>query len=130
MGVAISDRTNMIASPIKVIRFKDIANSVAEIVEIILKNEITDVVIGLPKNMDGTLGFASKRSEDFSKFLETKVDVKIHFVDERLTSVQAENILINRDYSRESRKKIIDEVAAVLILESFLNMKGDKNERK
>lgn len=125
VGISISDKTNLIVSPLKTFRFKEINEAVAEITELINSNEITDIVIGLPKNMDGTEGFAADRSKDFARLLKEKIDKEIHFVDERLTTVEAENILIERNYSREKRKEVIDGVAAVLILETYLKMKGD-----
>ncbi len=125
IGVAISDKTNQLCAPFKVIRFSNITDTVLEIKNIILENNITDVVIGLPKNMDGTCGFAAQRSYDFKELLEQNIEQNIHLMDERLSTLEAEKILIDRDYSRDKRKKIIDGVAAVLILESFLKMKGD-----
>ena len=70
--------------------------------------------------MNNTLGYASKRSMDFKKLLEEYFSMNVHLVDERLTTVQAENILISQDKSRKKRKKVIDNVASSIILETFL----------
>ena len=130
-GVAISDRTNTLASPVEIIRFKfeDYDSTIPRLKEIIERNGITHIALGLPKNMDNSEGFAAERSLKLKKMLESNFDVEVILVDERLTTTQAENILIGMDKSREQRKKVIDGVSAVLILEAFIeerNMKDGK----
>jgi len=122
LGVAISDKTNTLARPLKVIRFKDSSYEmlVSELKLIIDENEIGTIVLGLPKNMDNSLGFATERSLKFKALLEKNIDIPVVLVDERLTTLEAENILINVDMRRDKRKKVIDAVAAVLILETYL----------
>jgi putative Holliday junction resolvase len=117
LGVAISDKTNTLASFLKVIRFNDDTKNqmYEELCQIIKEYNITHVILGLPKNMDNSLGFASQR----------RVDVEIILLDERLTTVEAENILLTADMSRKKRKKVIDGVAATIILETYLRMKGN-----
>lgn len=129
VGVAISDKTNTIASFMKVIRFDNETKNKMfnELCQIISDYKITNVIIGLPKNMDNSLGFASQRSIDFKEELEKRIDVQFDFMDERLTTTEAENILINADIKRKSRKKVIDGVAATIILESYIRMKGNEN---
>ena len=126
LGIAISDATNTLARPLKVIRFKseDYLSIVPELLQIISDNEIGTIVLGLPKNMDNSLGFAAKRSTDFKSLLEKHTNVPIILVDERLTTTEAENILINNNMRREKRKKYIDGVAATLILETYLKREG------
>ncbi len=126
VGVAISDKTNTIASNLKVIKYTSQTKEamLQEICDLINTYHITHVVLGLPKNMDNSLGFASQRSLDFQKELAQKCDVQIELLDERLTTVQAENILLNADLSRKKRKKVIDGVAATIILDTYLRMKG------
>lgn len=128
VGVAISDKTNTLASFLKVIRFDDDNKTkmFEEIVQIIKEKDITNVVIGLPKNMDNSLGFASQRSIDFKEHLEKMANVTIDMMDERLTTCEAENILITADMNRKKRKKVIDGVAATIILDSYLKMKGNE----
>jgi len=123
IGVAISDKTGLIASPLKVIRFDDINQGIKEVIQILKEFEIAEIVIGLPKNMDNTEGFASKRSIEFENLLAKETEIQISFIDERLTSVEAEKILINNGLRREKRKKQIDALAAVLILETYLKRK-------
>lgn len=130
-GVAISDKTNSIASFLKVIRFdfQNYESVIKELKQIVSDNAITNIALGLPKNMDNSLGFASQRSLKFKELLESNFDIEINLVDERLTTVEAENILIGMDKSRKQRKKIIDGVSAVLILESFIRERNLKNEQ-
>lgn len=127
LGLAISDKTNTIASPYKVLRydgenyellFKDL--------DIIIKEkEITNLVLGLPKNMNNSLGFASERSMKFKAALENRYDLEVTLIDERLSTVEATNYLLEADMSRKKRKKVIDGVAASIILDTYLKMKGN-----
>ena len=124
LGLAISDSMGLIANPYKVLRYDDINLLVSELIKIIEKEKIGGLVLGLPKNMNGSLGFAADRSLDFKKLLEEKVDLPIYLVDERLSTIEAENMLIGADMSRKKRKDVIDSVAASVILDTFLKMKG------
>ena len=126
IGVAITDKTGSICSPLSVIKNKNTFDVIKEIINIVEEFGVTEIAIGLPKNMDNTLGFAAKRSIDFKSELEKHVECDIHLVDERLTTVQAENILISNNYKRQKRKEHIDSVSAVLILEAYLRRKGNK----
>ena len=127
LGIAISDKTNFIASPLKVLRWDGENYDLLfnELDSIISNNGITDLVLGLPKNMNNTLGFASERSMKFKEALENRYKLKVVLIDERLSTVEAENYLISADMSRKKRKKVIDGVAASLILDTYLKMKGD-----
>ena len=122
LGLAISDKLGLISSPYKVLRYNDINKLVDEVVEIVHKEQIDTLVLGLPKNMNNSLGFASERSLNFKKLLEAKIDKEIILVDERLSTVEAENILISSDVRRDKRKKVIDEMAASIILDTYLRM--------
>ena len=129
LGVAISDKTRTIASVLTVIRFRenDYDYAINEVLKIIKEYNISKIVLGLPKNMNNSLGFASTRSTNFKEKLESKTDIPVILVDERLTTVLAQNILIGADVRREKRKKVIDGVSAQIILESYMKME-DKNE--
>ena len=127
LGLALSDKSNTISSPYTVLRgdgedynllFKDLD-------KIIKEKEITDLVLGLPKNMNNTLGFASLRSTQFKEALESRYNLEVHLVDERLTTIMAENTLLEADMSRKKRKKVIDGIAASIILDTYLKMKGN-----
>lgn len=127
LGLATSDRSGLIASPYKLIRFKNVDDAVNEVLEIIKKEKIEVLVLGLPKNMDNSLGFASQRSLDFKEKLELVQDLKVNLVDERLSTVEAENILINADVSRKKRKNVIDELSACIILDTYLRKERNIN---
>lgn len=124
LGLAISDKTGLIANPYKVLRYTSVELLIKELIEIIETEKIGELVLGLPKNMDGSLGFAADRSFNFKKELEKNINIPIHLVDERLSTKQAENILIEADMSRKKRKKVIDGLAASIILDTFLSKKG------
>lgn len=125
LGISISDKTNVIASPYKTLRFEENCyESVLDELESIVKEyEITDFVLGLPKNMNNSLGFASERSLHFKSLLEEKFMLPVHLVDERLSTKEAEQILISSDKNRKQRKKYIDNVASAIILDTFLKGK-------
>lgn len=129
LGVAITDKTKTLASVLKVIRFKseDYNTALDGVLDIIKEYDIEKIALGNPKNMNNTCGFASKRSENFKKLLEEKTNIPIYLIDERLSTTEAENILIKADLSREKRKKVIDGLAAQIILETFIKMEENKN---
>lgn len=122
LGVAITDKTGTIARFLKVIHFKseDYDKALQEIVEIVKEYDIKKIALGLPKNMNNSLGFASERSLKFKEKLEELIDIPIILIDERLSTVEAENILLDADMSRKKRKKVIDGVAAQIILETLI----------
>lgn len=126
LGVAISDNLGIIASKYDLIKFKeeDYEEALNKLMPIIDEFNITTVVLGLPKNMNNTLGFASKRSMNFKELLENK-GIKVILQDERLTSVEANNVLISANVSRKKRKEEVDSLSAVLILQSYLDRKED-----
>lgn len=130
LGMAITDKTGMIAQVLKVIRFKkeDYAYAIEETLKVIKEYNISKIALGLPKNMNNTYGFASTRSLNFKKMLEEKTEIPIFLIDERLTTLEAENILLDGDVSRSKRKKVIDGVAAQIILETFLNLEENNHE--
>ena len=123
LGVSISDRTNTIASVYTTLYFKDedYQSLILPLKEIIDKEEIDTLVLGLPKNMNNTLGFASERSINFKELLEKELDVEVILEDERLSSVEANNALIGSDMSRKKRKGKVDSVAASIILQRYLD---------
>lgn len=120
LGLAISDKLGIIANPYKTLRYDDLNTLVDEVIDIINIEHIEVLVLGYPKNMNNTLGFAVERTEEFKSLLESKTSIKIELIDERLSTVEAENILISSDVSRKSRKEVIDSVAASIILDTYL----------
>ena len=121
LGISITDRTNTLVSPLKVLHFKeeDYESIIASVKEIVVDNNISLIVLGLPKNMDGTIGFAGQRSLNFQKLLEND-GMKVELMDERLTTKEAEGIVHNNNDNVKNTKHKIDSIAACIILESYL----------
>lgn len=126
LGLAISDKQGIIASPYKLIKYSNIDDAVNEVLDIINKERIEVLVLGLPKNMDNSLGYASERSLNFKKLLEEKTNLKIELIDERLSTVEAERVLLDYDMSRKKRKEHIDNMAAAIILDTYLRREEKK----
>lgn len=127
-GVAISDHTRFIARPLTTIRFEtdDYDTCFDEILRVLNEQAVNEVVLGFPKHMNGDIGIRGQLSMDFSKELQ-KEGIRCHLWDERLTTVSAERVLITGDVSRKKRKKIIDQMAAQEILQSYLDrLKNEK----
>jgi putative holliday junction resolvase len=124
LGLAMSDKSGLIASPYKLIRFDDVNDAVDAVVKIIDEEKVDVLVLGLPKNMNNSMGFAAQRSLDFKKLLEEKTNKEVHLVDERLSTVEATNVLISGDMSRKARKEEIDKVSAAIILDTYLRKVG------
>lgn len=123
LGIAISDRTGLIATFYKNIRYEDENNLIEELLQIINKEEIDKIVLGYPKNMDNSEGFRAQETKDFMNKLQAKTDKEIILQDERLSTRMAESVLIGADISRKKRKKVIDGLSAVVILKSYLDRK-------
>ena len=123
LGIAISDRTNCIASVYKTIFFKDedYSSLIEPLKEIIDKEEISTLVLGLPKNMNNSLGTRAMITLEFKDMLEKEFELPVIMEDERLTSVISNNILISANMSRNKRKKKVDGMAAVIILQGYLD---------
>ena len=123
LGLAIST-SGVLTTPYKLISFKTYEEARDEVIKIIEKEKITCLVLGLPKNMDNSMGFASERSLNFKKLLEEKCSLPVNLVDERLSTVEVESILIENNYSRAKRKNVIDELSACIILDTYLRKVG------
>lgn len=123
LGISISDKMGIVASTYKTIRFEDsnYTSLIPELFEIITKEQIECVVLGLPKNMNNTYGEATQRTMEFKTLLEKNITTKIVLQDERLTTVQADNYMIEAGMSRKKRKKKIDSLAANIILQTYLD---------
>ncbi len=121
LGLAISDSLGMMAHPYQTIRYNDLNQLLDELTVIIEKEKIKELVLGLPKNMDNSLGFASERSLEFEKELKKRYNMPVILIDERLSTKEAENILIKNNLRRNKRKLKIDSMAATIILENYLS---------
>lgn len=119
-GVAACDKLQMLASPVTVIKQKDPELLSEEIKKICLEKKAEKIVLGLPKNMDGSEGFRAEACKEFAKLLSEKTGLSVDFQDERLTTVSAHNILNATDTKGKKRKAVVDAVSAVLILEDYL----------
>lgn len=121
-GVSVSDALGMIARPYRTLRFTadDYDDAFTQVSEVIKELQTSTVVLGLPKHMNGDVGIRGEISIAFKQRLET-LGVNVVLWDERLTTVAAEKILIAADVSRKKRKKVIDQMAAVQILQSYLD---------
>lgn len=130
LGIAVSDKTETIASAITTLRFSE--NNPEEVLDDLTKimeeYKVGAIVIGLPKNMNNSLGFAAERTKEFVKVLNNTYDIPVYEQDERLSSVTANNVLLQADISRKKRKSKVDTVAATVILQNYLDIrKGEKN---
>lgn len=123
LGVAISDSSNTIATKLTTITFanNDFSYAIKELFAILKSEEIDKFVLGLPKNMDGSLGFQAQSSISFKAMLEETFKKDVVLWDERLTSKMAESVMIQANLSRKKRKTKVDFVAATIILQSYLD---------
>ncbi|MCI5586103.1 MAG: Holliday junction resolvase RuvX [Lachnospiraceae bacterium] len=124
VGVAISDPLFLTAQGIEIIRRKEenkLRKTLARIEELILEYEVEEIVLGYPKNMNDTLGERAARTEEFKAHLERRTGLKVILWDERLTTIAAEKAMIEGGLRREERKEQVDKLAAVLILQGYLD---------
>ena len=123
IGVAMSDLTRLISSGLESYTRVNLAKDLEHFDKIIKENKVQVVVLGLPLNMDGTEGVRVEKTRFFADKLAEKSGVKIEYFDERLSSVNAEEILISAGVRRDKRKGVIDKLSATLILQSYLDLK-------
>ena len=130
LGVSVSDSTMSIATGLEIIRFNENESdkSLPRLKEIIDEYNAELLVLGLPLNMNNTVGTAASRSIEFKKVLEENFKVKVEFQDERLSSVTANNVLLKADVSRKKRKQKVDSIAATIILQNYLDIKKGKEK--
>lgn len=128
LGISISDTTNTIASVYTTLRFSEDNNldTLDELKKIIEENNITTLVLGLPKNMNNTLGPRALITLEYKEKLEQELNIEVILYDERLTSVISNNVLIDADISRKKRKKKVDGMAAVIILQGYLDRRNNE----
>ena len=123
LGISISDTTKTIATALKTIRFNDsdYDSIIPDIKDIIDEYEISKIVLGLPKNMNNTMGDRCATTIEFQKKLIDNFNIEVVLQDERLTTVEATNYMLQADVSRKKRKKKIDSLAANIILQTYLD---------
>ena len=124
VGIALSDGLKMIASSYTVIRYEhEDDNLFKQIVDIIKENEVDEVVVGMPYHMNGDFSLGCERTRRFEEKIKQLIDVKIIEIDERLSTVSAQNALLTFDVSRKKRKQVVDKIAASVILQTYLDRK-------
>lgn len=124
LGLALSDPLGMIASSYKILRHDENYQSLIPLLkDEIDKNKVEILVLGLPKNMNNSIGERGEIALKFKESLEKEFNLPVYMQDERLTTKQAESLLILNDTSRKKRKKVIDSLAATIILQSYLDRK-------
>ena len=129
VGVAISDPLFLTAQGLEIIRRKEenkLRKTLARIEELILEYEVEEIVLGYPKNMNDTLGERAKKTEEFKEHLERRTGISVVLRDERLTTVEAERVMILGGLRRDERKEQIDQLAAVLILQGYLDSRRNQ----
>ena len=125
LGVAVSDKTGLIASSLEIIRHnEEYDRLVFDVQKLVNDLEIDEIVLGYPKNMDGSEGEKALLSKNFKEELSKVIDKPIHLQDERLTTKSATDMLIQGNVSRKDRKKVIDSVAASIILQTYLDRRN------
>ncbi len=121
MGIALSDETETLAQPLEFIPAEPIADFIKRLKEIIREKQVQQILIGMPRNMDGSYGPAALKVQEFIAILKGAITVPIKTLDERLTSAQANRLLIQADLRRDQRKQRVDAAAAAILLQSYLD---------
>ena len=121
IGIAISDELKMIAQPLEFIPALPFADVLARLKELIREKEVEMILVGLPRNMNGSYGPAALQVQEFVAVLKDAIAIPIKLWDERLTSAQANRFLIEGNVRREKRKEKVDKTAAAILLQSYLD---------
>jgi putative Holliday junction resolvase len=121
VGVAISDELKMIAQPLEFIPAEPFADLLVRLKEILREKEVELILLGMPRNMDGSYGPAALKVQEFAAVLKDKIAVPIQLWDERLTTAQAQRFLIEGNVRRQQRKEKVDKMAASILLQSYLD---------
>jgi putative Holliday junction resolvase len=122
IGVAVSDETKTIAQPLEYIPAEPLADLLERLQTILTEKEIDLILIGMPRNMDGTYGPAAEKVQAFVEVLKTATNIPIKLWDERLTSTMANRFLIQGNVRRDKRKEKVDKTAAAILLQSYLDV--------
>ena len=131
VGVAVSDPLGFTAQGVEIFRRKSenkMRQTLARIEELIAQYQVEEIVLGLPKNMNNTLGDRAEKSLELKETLERRTGLPVVMWDERLTTVSANRVLMETGVRRENRKEHVDEIAAVFILQGYLDYLANKNE--
>ncbi|MEW9667268.1 Holliday junction resolvase RuvX [Ammoniphilus sp. 3BR4] len=123
IGVAVSDELGWTAQGIETIKRSSLESDMKRLSELASQYSVEEVVVGLPKNMNGTIGPRGELCQAFAKDVENRLKLPVRMWDERLTTMAAEKMLVAADVSRKKRKQVIDKMAAVMILQGYLDFK-------
>jgi len=121
IGVAISDELRMIAQPLEFVPAEPFTGFLSRLKEIIRDKEVTLVLVGMPRNMDGSYGPAALKVQEFVAVLKEAITIPVQTLDVRLTSAQANRLLIQANVRRDKRKEKVDKTAAAILLQSYLD---------
>lgn len=129
IGVAVSDPLGITAQGICVVHSKGTARNVQALRELIKEYEVTRLVLGMPRNMNGTYGPKAQEVQDFGETLHKELNLQVEYQDERLSTHAVEGALIEADVSRQKRRQVIDKLAAVYILQGYLDKQANSSKR-
>ena len=126
IGVAIGDETGLTAQPLTTIRRSTLNKDIEALLSLIEEHSVVNIVVGLPLNMDGTMGSRGKDTLKFVDFLRSRTNAEVCTWDERLSTVAVTRVLLEGDVSRERRKQVVDKMAAAYILQGWLDSLGHR----
>jgi putative Holliday junction resolvase len=126
IGVAVSDEFGWTAQGLTVIRREDEESDIEQLAKLVREYNVQEIVVGLPKNMDGSIGPRGEICKAFAYTLRDKLKLQVTLWDERLTTTAAERALLEADTSRRKRKKVVDKIAACFILQGYLDYKRSR----
>lgn len=130
LGIALSDDEKILASPLPVYSRHNLDVDLAFLLGIVKENEVERAIVGLPRNMNGSIGKMAKEVLSFAAKLQRKINIPVSTFDERMTSVEAERVLVETNLSRKRRKGLRDSIAAVLILQGYLDRLGTEKDQE
>jgi putative Holliday junction resolvase len=128
--MALSDDEKILASPLPVYSRRNLDVDLAFLLGIVKENEVERAIVGLPRNMNGSIGKTAKEVLSFADKLQRKINIPVSTFDERMTSVEAERVLVETNLSRKRRKGLRDSIAAVLILQGYLDRLGTEKDQE
>ena len=121
IGVAVSDELKMIATPLEYLPAEPVEELLKRLKSLVNEKDVEHVIVGMPRNMDGSYGPAAEKARQFVERLRETVPVPVRTWDERLTSAQANRVLIQGNVRRRERKQVVDKMAAAILLQSYLD---------
>lgn len=127
-GIAVCDKFEMLASPVCVITQRNTAKLITEIAELAVKHKAEQIVVGLPKNMDSSIGSRAEKCSEFAQELSAVTGIECVMRDERLSTVSAHNVLNTTNTRGKKRKSVVDQVAAVMILQDYIDYRKNKRD--